>query len=127
MKPFPQKKHYYNRFFHPLISDDADKGYLLLVSSSLSVFLQDLKALIYVVTEDFLNLFEYLLLMEILKHCLKFSLPVPGDKKRHRFDGMDFFSERIEAALTFPDIVTFVASVEALLFTARGIRTHPVR
>ena len=48
--------------------------------SQLPVLLQDLKALIDVVTEDFLHLLEFLFLMEILQNCLKFFLPVAGDK-----------------------------------------------
>lgn len=93
----------------------------------LPILLQDLKALIDVISEDFLYLLEFLFLMEILKYGLKLFLAVLGNEKGHRFDGVDFFSESIETALAFPDIVTFVAAVETFFFTAFGIRAHPVR
>lgn len=86
-----------------------------------------MKALIDVVTKDFLHLLEFLFLMEILKYGLKLFLAVLGNEKGHRFDGMDFFSESIETAIAFPDPVTFIAAVEAVLYTACGIRAHPVR
>ena len=86
-----------------------------------------MKALVDVVTKDFLHLLEFLLLMEILKNFLKFFLAVLGNEKGHRFDGVDFFSESIKTALAFPDPVTFVAAVETFFFAAFGIRAHTVR
>ena len=65
--------------------------------------------------------------LEILQNCLKFFLAVLGNEKGHGLDGMDFFAESIETALTIPDLVTFVAAVETFFFTAFGIRAHPVR
>ena len=94
---------------------------------SIHVLLQDLKALIDVISEDFLYFLEFLFLMEILQNCLKFFLAVLGYEKGHRFDGMNFFSESIKTALAFPNLGTFVAAVETFLFTACGIRAHPVR
>ena len=93
----------------------------------LPVLFQNLKALVDVVTEDFLHLLEFLFLMEILENFLKVFLAVLGNEKGHRVDGVDFFSESIETALAFPDLGTFVAAVETFFFTAFGIWAHPVR